>query len=296
MPAHLRPCAPIARDAIVCGDPSRALAIAQAVLPAPRMSNHHRGLWGYYGETGGGGELTVQATGIGGPSAVTVLSELTELGVRRVIRVGTCAVAGRTGAGVAAGGTRRSPATRHLCGHRLEPGGLPDPVLTAALAEGDRRRTTGLISRDLQRLPPSAPSGEPPADLQTAAVAFTRRSRVPTVVVTVTGGRRSRTGSRPLSTPQARRTCALPQLNSRLGQLNGQLRSSGAAQRRSARPQAQSVEIALTRRLRRSRSAFVELEGLPRCAASPAPRPSRLQNSGTHRAGPPRRPPPRRAV
>src|SRR5689334_398353 len=92
MPTHLRPSAPTAPAAIVCGDPSRALTIAQAVLPQPRMSNHHRGLWGYWGEMESGVELTVQATGIGGPSAVTVLAELRRLGVERVIRVGTCGV------------------------------------------------------------------------------------------------------------------------------------------------------------------------------------------------------------
>ncbi len=55
------------------------------------MSNHHRGLWGYYGETKGDGRpLTIQATGIGGPSAAIVLAELAELGVRRAVRVGTC--------------------------------------------------------------------------------------------------------------------------------------------------------------------------------------------------------------
>ncbi len=202
MPAHLRPCAPIARDAIVCGDPSRALAIAQAVLPAPRMSNHHRGLWGYYGETGGGGELTVQATGIGGPSAVTVLSELTELGVRRVIRVGTCAVAGAEPAlGSRLVVTRAISRDGTSAALGSEPGGevLPDPVLTAALAEATGAQTTGLVSRDLQPTaedlhPPSAPSGEPAADLQTAAVfAFAARRGIAaaaTVVVTVTGGRR----------------------------------------------------------------------------------------------------------
>ena len=55
------------------------------------MANHHRGLWGYHGETVGGARpLTVQSTGIGGPSAAIVLSELAELGVRSAIRVGTC--------------------------------------------------------------------------------------------------------------------------------------------------------------------------------------------------------------
>lgn len=54
------------------------------------MSNHHRGLWGYTGETEHGWPLSIQSTGMGGPSAAIVLSELAEQGVRRAIRVGTC--------------------------------------------------------------------------------------------------------------------------------------------------------------------------------------------------------------
>ena len=54
------------------------------------MFNHHRGLWGYTGTARDGRSLTIQATGIGGPSSAIVLSELIELGVRRAIRVGTC--------------------------------------------------------------------------------------------------------------------------------------------------------------------------------------------------------------
>jgi purine-nucleoside phosphorylase len=54
------------------------------------MSNHARGLWGYTGTTPAGQALTVQSTGMGGPSAAIVVEELAELGVRRAIRVGTC--------------------------------------------------------------------------------------------------------------------------------------------------------------------------------------------------------------
>jgi uridine phosphorylase len=86
---HLRPTAPIAADALLPGDPGRALALAQELLEAPKMSNHHRGLWGYYGETAAGRPLTIQATGIGGPSAAVVLSELARQGVRRAVRIGT---------------------------------------------------------------------------------------------------------------------------------------------------------------------------------------------------------------
>lgn len=89
MPARLRPTADIAADAILVGDPGRALSLAQTLLIAPKMSNHARGLWGYTGETHAGAKLTLQATGIGGPSAALVLGDLAELGVRRAIRVGT---------------------------------------------------------------------------------------------------------------------------------------------------------------------------------------------------------------
>src|SRR5512146_1558352 len=90
MPLRLRPKAPIATDAILAGDPGRAMLLAQELLEAPRMSNHARGLWGYSGRTPAGNELTIQATGMGGPSAAIVLGDLAELGVRRAVRVGTC--------------------------------------------------------------------------------------------------------------------------------------------------------------------------------------------------------------
>jgi uridine phosphorylase len=90
MPRRLRPTAATAPDAILVGDPGRALLLAQELLEQPKMSNHARGLWGYYGSTPGGAALTIQSTGMGGPSAALVLDDLAELGVRRAMRVGTC--------------------------------------------------------------------------------------------------------------------------------------------------------------------------------------------------------------
>jgi DeoD family purine-nucleoside phosphorylase len=87
---HLHPTAPLAERVLLPGDPGRALALAQSLLSEPRMFNHNRGLWGYTGEASDGGQLTIQATGMGGPSAAIVLAELIELGARRAIRVGTC--------------------------------------------------------------------------------------------------------------------------------------------------------------------------------------------------------------
>ena len=72
------------------GDPGRALLLAQTLLAEPKMFNHNRGLWGYTGAAADGEPLTIQATGMGGPSAAIVLEELCDLGVRRAVRVGTC--------------------------------------------------------------------------------------------------------------------------------------------------------------------------------------------------------------
>ena len=109
------------------------------------MSNHHRGLWGYWGHTPGGGELTVQATGIGGPSAAVVLGELADAGLRTAIRVGTCAAAGP---GIAAGAT--------IVARGLE------PELTAALIAGGAGEAADLISGDTA--PHRLTTGERDAD------------------------------------------------------------------------------------------------------------------------------------
>lgn len=89
-PIHLHPTAPLSERVLLPGDPGRALALAQALLQAPLMFNHNRGLWGYTGTAPDGESLTIQATGMGGPSAAIVLAELIALGAKRAIRVGSC--------------------------------------------------------------------------------------------------------------------------------------------------------------------------------------------------------------
>ncbi len=170
MPFYLRPSAPTAPDALICGDPARALAIAQHVMVQPRMSNHNRGLWGYHGETEAGAELTVQATGIGAPSAAAVLAESAGLGVRRAVRVGTCAALGGTpalGSTVVVGTADGSDGVSRALG-----GGGPDETLTAALAESGAGPTASVTSSDLIPAPGGLIEPDAPGlhDLQTAAV------------------------------------------------------------------------------------------------------------------------------
>lgn len=54
------------------------------------MFNHHRGFWGYAGVSLEDGQpLMIQGTGVGGPSLVSVVTDLVELGVKQFVRVGT---------------------------------------------------------------------------------------------------------------------------------------------------------------------------------------------------------------
>jgi purine-nucleoside phosphorylase len=76
---HLKPAAELAERVLLPGDPHRALAVAQHLLDGPKMFNHRRGLWGYTGIAADGELLTVQATGMGGPSAAIVTVELGDL-------------------------------------------------------------------------------------------------------------------------------------------------------------------------------------------------------------------------
>lgn len=169
MPARLRPTAPIAAAAILVGDPGRALMLAQALLEQPKMSNHARGLWGYSGRTPAGRELTIQSTGMGGPSAAVVIGDLVELGVRRAVRIGTCAaVRSNLRPGELIVVTAAAPVA---FGTQEETKATPDPELTAELeaALGEQGRRGGVTSLDV--LPaPGMGAGADVADMQTATL------------------------------------------------------------------------------------------------------------------------------
>jgi uridine phosphorylase len=173
MPARLRPTAPIAAEAILVGDPGRALMLAQELLQEPKMSNHARGLWGYTGITEAGDELTIQATGMGGPSASVVLTDLAELGVRRAVRIGTGASLGDLGLGelVVVGEARERRGAFASSEETKAP--HPDSSLTEALGDSfPEAQLVSVISLDsLYRPERDLPSTfAEVADMQTAAL------------------------------------------------------------------------------------------------------------------------------
>jgi DeoD family purine-nucleoside phosphorylase len=149
-PIHLNPATEIAPRVLLPGDPQRALAVAQALLEGPRMLNARRGLWGYTGIAPDGEPVTVQSTGMGGPSAAIVVEELIELGARTLIRIGTCgALVPELELGqmlavhdvVSADGTSRALGADG----RVE----ADVRLTTALVEAGGARPTRAVSTDL---------------------------------------------------------------------------------------------------------------------------------------------------
>jgi DeoD family purine-nucleoside phosphorylase len=79
------------------GDPNRATRVAEMLdggLENARLVNEHRKMLGYTG-TYKGRPVSVQTSGMGTPSMAIVVEELLRLGVRRLIRIGTCGGIGR---------------------------------------------------------------------------------------------------------------------------------------------------------------------------------------------------------
>jgi uridine phosphorylase len=158
---------------VLVGDPGRALLLAQELLEEPKMSNHARGLWAYFGSTPAGGELTIQATGMGGPSAALVLGDLAELGVKRAVRVGTCLGSDASVAlgdllivreAIALGGSAASLG--------VEPGTAvaPDPGLTGQLQSelGSAGKLASITSVDAHPAEHTNDPGTAAIDMQTA--------------------------------------------------------------------------------------------------------------------------------
>jgi len=119
----------------------------------------------------------VQATGMGGPSAALVLSDLAELGVRRAVRVGTCAalVPGLGAGDVVCVSEARAWSAD---GRGAAAPALPDEELAARLRSelGDDARAGRVASLDVLHPSPGYPDPDGDvADMQTAALLATGR-------------------------------------------------------------------------------------------------------------------------
>lgn len=88
MQLHLKLEKPMGKYAILPGDPKRAEYIAGFLEDSCEISKH-REFWTFAGKYKGI-DVVVTSTGIGCPSTSIVIHELSQLGVRTFIRVGTC--------------------------------------------------------------------------------------------------------------------------------------------------------------------------------------------------------------
>jgi 5'-methylthioadenosine phosphorylase/purine-nucleoside phosphorylase len=90
MPIHVRAePGDYAEACLLPGDPLRAKYVAESFLEDVQQRNWERGMLGFTG-TFRGKPVSVQSTGMGCPSAAIIIEELAMLGVKRMLRIGTC--------------------------------------------------------------------------------------------------------------------------------------------------------------------------------------------------------------
>lgn len=127
--------------AILSGDPDRATMIAQTKLSESKILSEHRGLNSYIGLLPNGRPVLSATSGMGAPSMSIVVNELIQVGIRTVIRVGTC---GSIQEHVLPGqvAISKSALCRQGAANDIAPPEYPasaDPFVTVALVEAAKR-------------------------------------------------------------------------------------------------------------------------------------------------------------
>ena len=76
--------------ALLSGDPDRAHYIAKNYLQNVRTLSENRGLNSYLGKLTNGKTILSATSGMGAPSLSIVVNELVQVGIKQIIRIGTC--------------------------------------------------------------------------------------------------------------------------------------------------------------------------------------------------------------
>jgi uridine phosphorylase len=126
--------------ALLSGDPDRATMIAQTQFRNITKLSEHRGLNSYVGELPNGRRIISATSGMGAPSLSIVVNELVQVGIKSIIRIGTC---GSIQERVKPGSIVISSAAlcRQGAANDIAPVEYPaaaDPFLTVALANAAR--------------------------------------------------------------------------------------------------------------------------------------------------------------
>lgn len=126
--------------ALLSGEPERAYSIAQNYLQDVLLLSESRGLNSYLGHLPNGSTILSATSGMGAPSLSIVVNELVQVGIRKIIRIGTC---GSIQAYVPVGSIVISSAAlcRQGAANDLAPVEYPaaaDPFLTVSLVKAAR--------------------------------------------------------------------------------------------------------------------------------------------------------------
>ena len=76
--------------ALLSGEPERSQTIAQTYLQNARLLSEYRGLNSYVGYLANGKPILVATSGMGAPSLSIIVNELIQVGIKKIIRIGTC--------------------------------------------------------------------------------------------------------------------------------------------------------------------------------------------------------------
>ncbi|MCA9903757.1 MAG: nucleoside phosphorylase [Anaerolineae bacterium] len=126
--------------ALLSGDPVRAEKIATQYLTLEKPLSVVRGLNSYVGTTPGGKRIVSATSGMGAPSLSIVANELAQVGIRHIIRIGTC---GSIQPHVLSGSVviTRAALCRQGAAHDIAPAEYPaaaNPFWTMALVDAAR--------------------------------------------------------------------------------------------------------------------------------------------------------------
>lgn len=127
--------------ALLSGDPERSRLIAQSYLHEVLPLSENRGLNSYLGRLSNGRWILSATSGMGAPSLSIVVNELVQVGIRQIIRIGTC---GSIQEYVPVGSIviSRAALCRQGAANDIAPVEYPaaaDPFLTVALVKAARQ-------------------------------------------------------------------------------------------------------------------------------------------------------------
>ena len=122
--------------AVISGDPGRASTIAHDYLEGAEALSENRGLNSYVGRLANGRRVLSTTSGMGAPSLSIVVNELVQVGVKTILRIGTC---GGIQDGIDVGSVVVSSAAhvRQGAARDIAPEGFPaaaDPFLTVEMS------------------------------------------------------------------------------------------------------------------------------------------------------------------